>query len=93
MEDIDRKFTIVAVKTKNNTVVTQRDSVLFLAKDKALLPTLHFYRTECEKLGVNYKQLHGIDLLINRVKGYQHNNPDVKIPDIDEGIENEYVNR
>ena len=33
MEDLDRKFTFIATKTKDGTTVTQEEGIIFLAKD------------------------------------------------------------
>jgi hypothetical protein len=85
MERIDRKFTITATCTEHDHTFTEIDSVLFLAKDKALPATLQFYRAECERIGAGLYQLMGIDLLIQRVLRFQRERPDlVKVPDVDD---------
>jgi hypothetical protein len=90
---IDRKFNISATHTTKGTYHSERSSVLFLAKDLALVPTLEFYRSECAKQGAEERQITGITLLIGRVKKYQEMNPTVcKVADIDPGPEEIKVN-
>lgn len=85
MEDLDRKFIFRAVKTKDLTVVSQREGIIFLAKDDALLPTLNFYREECELRGASKEQIAGIRLLYERVRNWRIANPDkLKVPDVTE---------
>jgi hypothetical protein len=82
---IDLKFRFLAVCTEHNHVHTHDDGLVFLAHDKALVPTLRFYRAECERLGAGEAQLRGIDLLIGRVEDWQVERPDlVKVADLDD---------
>ena len=71
MEKIDRKYQISAVSAEHRHSHSEFDSVLFLAKDKALVPTLQFYFEECIRLEVDINQLIGIKLLIERVQKWQ----------------------
>ena len=93
MEAIDRKFQINAVCRAHHHLHGENDAVLFLAKDAALPATLRAYREECFRLGVDERQLKGIDLLIERVDRFQvENQSAVKLPDIDADKEEDYVN-
>ncbi len=83
-EPIDRKFTFCATCCEHGHEHSHMDAMVFLAKDKALVPTLEFYGAQCERLGAKPEQLHGIALLIERVKRYQAEHPDqVKVADVD----------
>lgn len=94
METVDRKFKIKATCVAHDHVYTEQDSILFLAKDPAVPPTLEFYRRECQRLGADERQIKCIDLLIERVKKFQSENYDkVKVGDVDQGKEEEIVNR
>ncbi|MBI4714426.1 MAG: hypothetical protein HY760_00505 [Nitrospirae bacterium] len=82
-EPIDKKYKISAVAVEHGHPHTERDAVLFLAKDKALPVTLAFYRSRCAELGARQEQLIAIDLLIVRVMEYQDKHPEeVKVADI-----------
>lgn len=84
MEPIDRKFTIRAMCREHAHAHTEADSVLFLAKDRALPATLRFYHEECVRLGVDERQLEGVRLLIERVERFQTEHTEiVKLPDVD----------
>ena len=84
MEKIDRKYQISAVSVEHRHSHSEFDSVLFLAKDKALVPTLQFYYGECIRQGADNNQLLGITLLIERVQRWQLENVDkLKVADID----------
>lgn len=84
-EPVDRKFTFLARSSESGKTYDEQDGVVFLAKDKAVGPTLRFYREECERIGASPAQLRGVDLLIERVDRYQAANPSVlKVADIDE---------
>jgi len=83
-EPIDRKFTFNATCCEHAHEHSHMDAMVFLAKDKALPATLHFYRDECFRLNAQPEQLQGIDLLIERVLRYQVEYPAlVKVADID----------
>ena len=83
-EPIDRKFTFCATCCEHGHEHSHMDSILFLAKDKAVPATLSFYRDECFRLGAKEEQLQGIDLLIERVLRFQSERPDlVKVADVD----------
>lgn len=78
--EIDKKYTIIAVNRESGKVCTDRDSILFRAKDRALLPTLKAYLAECISLGCMPEHISGVKNLVDRVFEYQQSNP-VKIPD------------
>jgi hypothetical protein len=71
MEIIDRKFRILAVNPVNGKIYTEKDSILFCAKDAAVPAALFAYRRECQKLGANQEHIVSIDLLLKRVEQYQ----------------------
>lgn len=81
---LDRKYRITATSTEHGGSHTEYDSVLFLAKDKLLLPLLHDYLALCMHEGVDERQIQGVELLIERVKWWQEHNP-TKTPDVDTG--------
>ncbi|MDO8357257.1 MAG: hypothetical protein Q7U76_12775 [Nitrospirota bacterium] len=88
MAMIDKKYKIQAVQAITKAKHTEQDSVLFLAKDKALPATLRFYSEECTRLGAANDQLQGIELLIGRVEDYQAKHAKkVKVADIAPGKE------
>jgi hypothetical protein len=80
--NIDRKYTIHAVNPCSGNTHDEYDSILFLAKDKAVPAMLRAYFKESEKLGANPAHLESIGLLIGRVEQYQHE-VEAKIPDTD----------
>ncbi len=81
--DIDRKYKINAVNPCSGNVHTEKDAVLFLAKDRGLLEAaLPAYRKWCEEHGANPAHLESIDLLTQRVATFQRE-IESKIPDTD----------
>lgn len=83
-QDIDRKFRINAISEKSGKVYSEKEAMLFLAKDKALPNTLRFYMAECERIGADPGQIESVRLMIERVEKYQRENPELaKIPDVD----------
>lgn len=79
---IDRKYKILAINPVSGGIHTEDDAIIFLAKDKALIPTLETYIEECELLGCEDSHLDGLNLLIERVEAYQRNVYS-KVPDTD----------
>ena len=79
---IDRKYKIHAVNPCSRNTHDEHDSILFLAKDKAVPAMLRAYLKESEKLGANPAHLESIGLLIGRVEQYQRE-VEAKIPDTD----------
>lgn len=79
-DDIDRKYRIAAVNPVSGAAHSEADSVLFLAKDKALPNTLRAYFAECTALGAHSEHLESISLLIERVELYQKH-IEAKVPD------------
>lgn len=79
---IDRKYKILAVNPCSGNVHTEEDSVLFLAKDLALLPALEVYIEECEMLGCEDTHIDSLHLLRKRLEDYQRN-IESKVPDTD----------
>ena len=80
--NIDRKYKIHAVNPCSRNTHDEHDSILFLAKDKAVPAMLRAYLTESDKLGANPAHLESIGLLIGRVEQYQRE-VEAKIPDTD----------
>jgi hypothetical protein len=79
---IDWKYKISAVNPCSGNEHTERDSVLFLAKDAAVPVMLRAYLAECERIGTNAEHLEAIELLIQRVETYQRV-VCTKVPDTD----------
>jgi len=71
---VDRKFKILAVNPINCKYYTEKNSVLFVAKDAALPATLEFYKQECISLGCNAEHIASVELLIGRVMEFQNEN-------------------
>lgn len=80
--NIDRKYKISAVNPCSGNTHAENDSILFLAKDRAVPAMLRAYRTESERLGANPAHLESIDLLLGRVEEYQLL-VESKVPDTD----------
>jgi hypothetical protein len=94
MERIDRKFSFGGVCTEHEGAheVTHENAVVFLARDKALIPTLHFYMTRCHQLGADLRQIEGVRLLIERVERWQEEHPEaVKVADVEVGPEGDPI--
>lgn len=79
---IDWKYEIQAINPCSKNTHDQNDSILFLAKDKAVPAMLRAYHEECRKLGANPAHLEAIELLHNRVEAYQCD-IESKVPDTD----------
>lgn len=80
--NIDRKYTIRAVNPCSGSTHDETDSILFLAKDKAVPAMLRTYREESARLGSNPAHIESIGLLIERVEKYQRE-IEAKVPDTD----------
>lgn len=80
MEVIDRKFKFLAVNPCSGNVYTEKNAVVFCAKDKALVPALRAYAGACVAIDANPEHIESIDLLIERVAEYQRT-IEVKVPD------------
>jgi len=84
MSNIDRKYKIQAINPCSLNMHSENDSVLFLAKDKALPDTIEFYRNKCIELGANQAHMESIALLRERVIDYQlaieAKTPDTDLP-------------
>ena len=80
--NIDRKYKIHAVNPCSGNTHSEYDSILFLAKDKAVPAMLRAYLKESEALGANPAHLESIGLLIGRVEQYQRE-VEAKTPDTD----------
>ena len=68
---IDWKYKIYAVNPCSGNEHTEDDSILFLAKDRAVTRMLICYLQECVRLKVNPAHLDSIILLIKRhIRGH-----------------------
>ena len=82
MEKLDAKFYGTIMKAKDSTVLTDDEYMVFLVKDRAFLPTLKFYRAECERIGSDRENLDSIDRAISRAEQWQAAFPHrMKVPD------------
>ena len=79
---VDKKYTIKAVSNQTGENHSEFDSVLFLAKDICLIPTLHAYRKTCVQAGCLPSHLIAIDTLIANVFEFQEK-VGCKIPSTD----------
>ena len=73
MKTIDRKFVFTAVNPVNRHIYSEKDAIVFCAKDMAVIPMLKAYRDECVALGCNREHIVSIDMLIGRVEEFQVN--------------------
>ena len=82
MEILDKKYTIIAVKTEDGSPVPPDQCILFRAKDNAFLPTLEFYIKECKWIGASEDFIGELQMLRNRIKVWRsYNMIDCKTPD------------
>lgn len=79
---IDWKYKINAINPCSKNTHDENDSILFLAKDKAVPAMLRAYYDECVRLQVNPAHLEAIALLALRVNAYQRD-IESKVPDTD----------
>ena len=84
MENIDRKFKILAVNPVNGKIYTDKNALLFCAKDKAVPAALRAYREECIRIGANGYHIQSVALLIRRVEAFQEE-VESRVPDTIEG--------
>lgn len=92
MEAIDRKFKFKAVSIRTKKQYTEKNAVVFLAKDALLPEVLERYKQLCKENNVDERQIEGIRLLRERVVRYQTENPrKVSFPDVDAGEEEKRV--
>lgn len=79
---LDAKFSGVIFKVKDGTIVPDDQYMVFLTKDRAFLPTLKFYRAECERIGADEEHLAAVDRTIERAVIWRlHNAEKMKVPD------------
>lgn len=84
MQKLDGKFYGRIFREEDNTEVSADSFIVFLAKDRALIPTLEFYRTQCELLGCDIAQLAAVNDLLCRVQRWQSDHPEqMKLPDVE----------
>ena len=68
---IDRKFLIYAKSRSSDTVYTEQNAIVFLARDIALPAALREYLRECRALKCDQMQLGSIEVLYSRVIAFQ----------------------
>lgn len=69
-------------KAKDDSVVPDDQYMVFLVKDNAFLPTLHFYRSYCIQLGADNEHIAAVDRTIERAMAWRAAHPDLcKVPD------------
>ncbi len=79
---LDGKFRGTIYRDTDGKVVGDDEWVVFLAKDNAFLPTLHFYWRECQRIGADKEQIAAVARLIERVEKWREENPGLlKVPD------------
>lgn len=94
MEIIDRKFKFSAESLHTGKKYSQKDAVVFLAKDALLPDVLDFYEKKAIEMGTDARQITGIALLKERVLAWQRKNiKKVHLPDVDAGKEEKRVCR
>lgn len=85
-ERIDRKFEFGAINPINGKTYSEKDGVVFLAKDNAVPATLRFYREECERQGAALGQLEAVDSLVERIDRFRLEHPELcKVADVSAG--------
>lgn len=83
---IDRKFEFTATNPVNGNEYTHEDALVLCAKDLAVLPALEAYHKACIELGCSDEHIESVGLLLERVKQYQLDHPElIKIPDTEDG--------
>ena len=68
---IDRKFTFVATNPCKGTIYTEKDAIVFCAKDAAVPAMLVAYQKKCKELGCESSHIESVGLLLGRVRDYQ----------------------
>lgn len=83
---LDGKFYGIIHRHKDNAIEPPDSWMVFVARDNALLPTLEFYRKECQLAGAATAQLLAVDELIERVRRWRLAHPEqCKVPDVADG--------
>lgn len=91
MEVIDRKFKFRAVSIQSRKVYTEKNAILFLAKDALLPELLDKYIDLCEGKA-DERQTKAVGLLKDRVLRWQRENQTkVHVPDVEVGKEEKRV--
>jgi hypothetical protein len=91
-EVIDRKYNIVAISNHSGKRYTEHDGIFFKLTDALLPDMLDKYHQLALEKKADARQLRGIRLLKERVLRFQRANISVvKLPDVEEGKEEEHV--
>ena len=77
---IDRKFIFKAINPCSEDIYTEKNALILCAKDKATLPAMRAYYDACAKMGCDKNHLESIELLIDRIRGYQRD-IESRVPD------------
>lgn len=78
---LDGKFYGIVRRDNNDELIPSDCWVAFMAYDKAFLPTLFFYKSECQRQGAPQSQIDAVSALISRVETWQKLNPDkMRVP-------------
>jgi len=87
-EAIDRKFKFEAVSLSSGKAYSQKNAIVFLARDPAVPAALEAYEAKCKELGASDEQLQGVGLLHARVVQFQTRSlKRVKVADVQPGKE------
>ncbi len=79
---IDWKYKIQAVNPCSKNTHDENDSILFLAKDKAVPHMIRAYMDKCRALGANEAHLIAMHQALQRIEKYQAD-IESKVPDTD----------
>lgn len=81
MDKLDGKFSGHIFRDCNNDEIPEDRWVAFMAYDKAFLPTLFFYKAECQRQEAPQAQIDAVTALISRVEAWQKAHPDqMRVP-------------
>ena len=83
---IDWKYKFVATNPCSGSVHTEKDAIVFLAKDAAVPAMLKAYLAECVRLGCDELHREAVQLLFKRVVSYQ-NKSKREVPDTNTACE------
>lgn len=91
-EVIDRKFKFKAVSIHSGKQFTEKNAIVFLAKDALVPALLKYYEQLCRTQECDERQIKAVELLRERVEKYQAMYPrKVSFPDVAEGEEEKRV--
>jgi hypothetical protein len=92
MEALDRKFKFTAISVKSGKKYTEKNAIVFIAKDSLLPNLLDHYVELCAQANVDERQMLGVKLLKDRTVAWQRKNiKKVHKPDVEQGKEEKRV--